>query len=152
MSRPNQSQDPECIFCKIIAGQIPCYELHQDERALAFLDIGPLSKAHSLVVPKAHATTIDELSSEDAAACGAILPRLSKAITTATGAPACNILQNNGALAGQAVGHVHFHVIPRFDPAQPEAEEGVGLRFDWTPNKLEADKAQALQSAIRQGL
>ena len=90
---------PTCIFCKIVAGQIPCHKLYEDERVLAFLDVGPLSRGHTLVIPKGHYLTIDQVPAEVAAACGAVLPRLSRAVAAATGATAWNVLQNNGKAA-----------------------------------------------------
>ena len=132
--------DPNCIFCKIIAGQIPCHRLLETDRVLAFLDIGPLSRGHSLIVPKAHHVTIDSMPDELAAACGAAIPRLSRAIAKATGAKSWNVLQNNGKTSGQAVDHVHFHIIPRV--------EGDGLGFRWPAGKLDAAAAKDLVAAI----
>ncbi len=77
--------DPNCIFCKIAAGVIPCHKIFEDERLLAFLDVGPLSRGHTLIIPKDHYRTIDELPEELAGACGAIVPRLSRALVAATG-------------------------------------------------------------------
>ncbi len=132
--------DPNCIFCKIAAGQIPCYKLHEDEWVVAFLDIAPLSVGHCLVVPKAHYETLDRMPAEWAGACAAVLPRLSRAVVAATAAAGWNVLQNNGRIAGQAVGHVHFHIIPR--------REGDGLGYRWPAGKLEASEAQRLLAAI----
>jgi histidine triad (HIT) family protein len=136
--------DANCIFCRIIQGQIPCYKLYEDDRVLAFLDVGPLSRGHSLVIPKAHAVTLDQLSDEDAMACAKVLPRLSRALIKATGAPGWNVLQNNGPVAGQAVGHVHFHLIPR--------QDGDGLGYRWPAGKLDAADAKALVEKITQAL
>jgi histidine triad (HIT) family protein len=132
--------NPGCLFCKIISGQIPCCKLYEDDRVLAFLDIGPLSRGHSLIIPKAHYQTIDQLPSEWAAACASVFPRLSSAIKAVTGVTAWNILQNNGEAAGQAVGHVHFHVIPR--------SEGDGLGYRWPAGKLDPQEASILVKAI----
>lgn len=129
-----------CIFCKIVAGEIPCHRLYEDEHVLAFLDIGPLSRGHSLVIPKAHYETIDQMPPELAAACMAVVPRLSRAIVAATGARAWNVLQNNGKIAGQAVDHVHIHIIPR--------REDDGLGYRWPAGKLDADAAKQLVAAI----
>ncbi len=131
--------DPNCIFCKIISGAIPCQRVYEDQRVLAFLDIGPLSPGHTLVIPKRHATTLDELSDEDAAACGRVLPKLARAIRSVTGIADCNILQNNGKLAHQAVGHVHFHIIPRSNTQ--------GLEIRWPAGKLQ-DGEQLTASVI----
>lgn len=114
----------ETIFTKILSGEIPCHKVYEDELVLAFLDIGPLSQGHTLVIPKEAARTLDELSEESAAAIGRALPRLCRAVKSATGCPAYNILQNNEAAAHQAVFHVHFHIIPK-----PNVDEGLGIRW-----------------------
>ena len=105
----------ETIFSKIIRGEIPCHRVYEDEAILAFLDVSPLAPGHTLVIPKAAAATLDQLSDESAAAIGRALPKISRAVMKATGATAFNVLQNNGAAAHQAVLHVHFHIIPRFE-------------------------------------
>jgi histidine triad (HIT) family protein len=102
-----------CIFCKIIAGEIPSTKVFEDESVLAFLDIGPLSEGHTLLIPKEHAATLDELSAD--ACCSLIrqLPSLCRAVSGAVEAAGYNVLINNGRAAGQLVDHVHFHIIPR---------------------------------------
>lgn len=136
--------DANCIFCKIVAGDIPCHKLYEDDNVLAFLDVGPLSRGHCLVIPKAHHVTLDQMPDELAGACAKVLPRLSRAVIKATGVKDWNILQNNGPLSGQAVGHVHFHIIPRV------ADDGLGFR--WPAGKLEGDDAKVLVKAITQSL
>src|SRR4029453_658413 len=101
----------ETVFSKILRGEIACHRIYEDDHVLAFLDVNPLSRGHTLVIPKEPAETIDQLSDEAAAALGRVLPRLSRAVLQATGARAFNVLQNNGAEAHQAVMHVHFHII-----------------------------------------
>jgi len=141
--------DPNCIFCKIAAGQIPCHKLYEDARVLAFLDLEPLSAGHALVIPKHHAARLDGLPDEDAAAVAAVLPRLARAVTRATGIDAYNVLQNNGEPAGQVVMHVHFHLIPKpaNAPRQPDAT-GPGLGIGWPAGKLDQDAASALAEKI----
>jgi histidine triad (HIT) family protein len=124
----------DTIFSKILAGTIPCHRVYEDEHVLAFLDISPLSKGHTLVIPKEPAETLDQLSDESAAAIGRVLPRISRAVLKATGAKAFNLLQNNQALAHQAVFHVHFHIIPKY-------EDGSGLGIGWKPGKLSDGEA-----------
>src|SRR5215212_6279173 len=102
----------DTLFSRIIRGEIPCHKVYEDEHILAFLDIGPLSQGHPLIVPKEPAATLDKLSDEAGAAIGRVLPRLARAVMRATGASSYNVLQNNGAEAHQAVFHVHFHIIP----------------------------------------
>lgn len=129
------------IFSKIIKGEIPSHKVYEDAHVLAFLDIGPLSKGHTLVIPKEEAPTLDKLSDEAAAALGRVLPRLCRAVLSATGATAFNVLQNNGAEAHQAVFHVHFHIIPKF-------ADGSGLGIGWKPGKLDGEAGKALAGAI----
>jgi histidine triad (HIT) family protein len=132
----------QTIFSKIIAGEIPCHRVYEDDRVLAFLDLNPLARGHVLVIPKEPAETLDQLSDESAAALGRVLPRLSRAVLAATGARHFNVLQNNGAPAHQAVFHVHFHIIPRF--------EDSGLVIEWSPGKLAdgADLAKAIAAKL----
>ena len=132
----------ETIFSKILRGEIPCHKVYEDEQVLAFLDIGPLSRGHTLVIPKEPAVTLDELGEEAAAAIGRLLPRLCRAVKRATGCEAYNVLQNNGTLAHQAVMHVHFHIIPR-----PNAEAGLGI--DWPSGQLDGAEGAALATQIR---
>lgn len=129
------------IFTKIIAGEIPCFRVYEDDKVFAFLDISPLSHGHTLVIPKEPAETLDQLSEESAAALGRVLPRMSRAILRATGATAFNLLQNNGAIAHQAVMHVHFHIIPKY-------ADGSGLGIQWPSCSLSADEGQQLATAI----
>ena len=120
---------PETIFSKILRGEIPCHRVYEDEHVLAFLDVNPLSRGHTLVIPKEQAATLDQLSDDAAAAIGRVLPRIARAVIAITGATAYNVLQNNGAAAHQAVFHVHFHVIPKFT-------DGSGLGIAWNATKL----------------
>jgi histidine triad (HIT) family protein len=124
------------VFAKILAGEIPCHRIYEDDQVLAFLDVNPISRGHTLVIPREPAATLDQLSDESAAAIGRVLPRIARAVLAATGATAFNVLQNNGAGAHQAVFHVHFHVIPRHD-------DGTGLGVGWKPGKLEGGEALA---------
>ena len=131
----------DTVFQKIIAGEIPSYKVYEDDKVFAFLDIGPLSTGHTLVIPKEPAETIDQLSDESAAAIGRVLPRLSRAVLKATGATAFNILQNNGPTAHQAVMHVHFHIIPKFS-------DGSGLEIEWPAGTLDNETGQRLATDI----
>jgi histidine triad (HIT) family protein len=131
----------ESIFAKIIAGAIPCHRVYEDDKVLAFLDVGPLSRGHTLVIPKEPAVTLDQLSDDSAAAIGRVLPKICRAVMKATGAKAYNLLQNNGPLAHQAVMHVHFHIIPKFD-------DGSGLGIKWGAGKLDGAAGTELAKAI----
>lgn len=116
----------DTIFGKIIRGELPCHKVYEDDKVLAFLDISPLSRGHTLVIPKEAAVTLDALSDDSSAAIGRVLPRICRAVLKATGATAYNVLENNGPRAHQAVFHVHFHIIPRY-------EDGTGLGIEWEP-------------------
>ncbi len=134
----------ETIFDKILAGEIPCHRVYEDEHVLAFLDIGPLSPGHTLVIPKERAAHLHELSEASAAAVGRVLPRIARAVMRATGAKAYNLLQNNGREAHQVVMHVHFHIIPR--------RGGDGLGIGWNPGSLSAADAERLLETMRASL
>ena len=131
----------DTIFSKILRGDIPCHKVYEDDLVFAFLDIGPLSYGHTLVIPKEEAATVDQLSDESAAAVGRVLPRLCRAIKAVTGADQFNILQNNGPMAHQAVFHVHFHIIPK-----PGVNEG--LVIEWAPGKLDPTEGAKLAAAL----
>jgi histidine triad (HIT) family protein len=133
---------PETVFGKIIAGSIPCHKVYEDEHVLAFLDIAPLSRGHTLVIPKEAAATLDLLSDESAAALGRVLPRICRAVIAVTGVREYNVLENNGAGAHQAVPHVHFHIIPK-----PDGVAGLGIK--WPMGQLGADAAQLADALAR---
>ncbi len=138
------SEQQSTIFDKILAGEIPCHRLYEDQHVLAFLDIGPLARGHTLVIPKERKAHLHELSDEAAAAVGRVLPRLARAVLEATGASAYNVLQNNGAVARQAVMHVHFHIIPKLGDD--------GLDFGWNAGGLDAGDAAELVASITAAL
>ncbi|MCC6473884.1 MAG: HIT family protein [Burkholderiales bacterium] len=131
----------DTLFSRIIAGELPSHKVYEDEKVYAFLDIHPLSRGHTLVIPKEPAETIDRLSDDSAAALGRALPRICRALLAATGARAFNVLQNNGSGAHQVVMHVHFHVIPKY-------EDGAGLGIGWPAKALDTEDGRALARAI----
>jgi histidine triad (HIT) family protein len=135
----------DTIFSKIIRGEIPCHKIYEDDQVLAFLDVNPLTRGHTLVIPKEPAETLDKLSDDAAAAIGRVLPRICRAVMAATEAEQYNVLQNNGPMAHQAVFHVHFHIIPK-------REDGQGLGVGWNAGKLDPDDGKALAAAIAAGL
>ena len=132
----------ETVFAKILRGEIPCHRIYEDDAVLAFLDVNPLSRGHTLIIPKEPAATIDQLSDDAAAAIGRVLPRIARAVLAATGARAYNVLQNNGPEAHQAVFHVHFHIIPKFD-------DGRGLGIEWNSTRLEGGAELARSIAAK---
>ncbi|MBE3096138.1 MAG: HIT family protein [Planctomycetes bacterium] len=135
----------DCIFCKIIAGQIPCTKVYEDAACLVFMDINPISPGHTLVVPKKHYEAITEMPAEEAAALYKPIPALAAAVKAALKAEALNVLQNNGRAAGQAVDHLHVHLIPRWS--------GDGLGFRWPAKKADfavlAKQAEAIKAGLR---
>jgi histidine triad (HIT) family protein len=134
------ARDPNCIFCKIVAGQIPCFKVYEDDVVLAFLDIGPLVHGHTLVIPKNHHPTVMETPPEELAALHARLPKIARAVLAATGAQACNILTNNGADAQQSVGHLHIHILPR--------RSGGSFHIPWNAGSLDKAVAAELAKAV----
>ncbi len=133
------------VFTRIIQGDIPCHRVHEDAHTIAFLDVGPLSRGHVLVVPKQEVEFLHELDDAHAAALGSALPRVARAMLEATGATAYNVLQNNGALAHQAVPHVHVHLIPRY-------ESGAGLGLRWDAGAIDHADGAALAARMRECL
>jgi histidine triad (HIT) family protein len=134
----------DTVFKKIIDGEIPAHKVYEDDKVLAILDIGPLSRGHTLVIPKEAAETLDQLSEESAAALGRVLPRLCRAVVAATGVTQYNVLENNGRGAHQMVQHVHFHIIPK-----PNDREGLSI--GWPAATLGGEGAE-LAASIRAAL
>jgi histidine triad (HIT) family protein len=130
------------IFARIIAGEIPCHRVYENEHVLAFLDISPLAEGHTLVLPKRSVERLEDLSPDEAAELGKALVAVARKVLAATGASAYNILQNNGLAASQEVPHVHFHVIPR--------RPGDGLGFRWKPQQRPAAELAALAQRMTQ--
>ncbi|MFO7275736.1 MAG: HIT family protein [Pseudomonadota bacterium] len=135
----------DTIFRRIIDGEVPCHKVYEDDKVLAFLDINPLSRGHTLVIPKEPAETLDQLSDESAAALGRVLPRICRAVIAATGVREYNVLENNGRGAHQAIPHVHFHIIPK-----PDREQGLGI--GWPAKSLDAEEGRKLAEQIRAAL
>ena len=117
--------DPDCLFCKIVAGEIPATKVHEDETTIAFMDINPATRGHLLVIPRRHARDLHEIGDDDLAAVVSVGKRLAARVVERLGADGVNLHQSNGAAAWQTVFHFHLHVIPRYadDP----------LRLPWTP-------------------
>ena len=134
----------DCVFCKIVAGEIPCAKLVETESVISFLDIGPVNPGHSLVVTRRHCESILQCTEEELEAAIVTVQRLAKAVLAATGAVGCNVLQNNHACAGQLVPHVHFHVIPR----APKD----GFNFGWRSGRYEEGDMEAMRQKVLAGL
>ncbi|HCC73800.1 MAG TPA: HIT family protein [Candidatus Komeilibacteria bacterium] len=105
----------DCIFCKIVAGELPAAKVYEDKRFLAFLDINPINKGHVLVIPKEHHETLTNTPVDILKDLIAIVKTLAPAVVSGAGAAGFNLGVNNGKAAGQLVDHVHFHIIPRLD-------------------------------------
>jgi histidine triad (HIT) family protein len=128
--------DPDCIFCKIAAGQIPSAKLLEDDVCVAFMDIGPLAEGHVLLIPRGHYVTLDQMPAEAAGAMLSHLPALARAVQATTGCQGLNVLQNNGRVAHQVVQHVHFHLIPR--------NPGDAFAFNWPASGYPAGRMEEL--------
>ena len=105
----------DCIFCKIVAGEIPSSKIYEDEKILGFLDINPAKKGHCLVLPKEHYENIFDVSDDVLSETVAVVKKVALAVQKETASDGVNILQNNNRAAGQLVPHIHFHIIPRFE-------------------------------------
>jgi histidine triad (HIT) family protein len=122
----------DCIFCKIINGEIPSAKVYEDEHVYAFLDISQVTKGHTLVIPKKHSANIFETDTEVAKEFFARIPKIANGIKDAYQPKGLNMLQNNGEFAYQSVFHLHIHLIPRYDE-----NDGFGLK--WTTHNDEYD-------------
>ena len=128
----------DCIFCKIAAGEIPSVRVYEDDRVLAFMDINPLSEGHLLIIPKAHAATIYEITEDDFLAVMSATHKLAAAVKKALNPDGINLLQLNGRAANQVVPHLHMHIVPRWS--------GDGLtisQWDMVAGDMENIKAVA---------
>lgn len=130
-----------CIFCKIANGEIGAATLYEDEEFRVILDLAPASKGHALILPKAHAANIYELSEEMAGRAMILAKKMAAKMTDALGCDGFNIVQNNGEAAGQTVFHFHMHLIPRY--------KGDGAGLSWTPGKLTDEDREEILKKIR---
>ena len=115
----------DCVFCRIVAGELPSIRVHEDERAIAIMDINPATRGHALVIPRAHADDIAAAEEADVAHCAVVARRLASLARQRLGADGVTVMQSNGTAAWQTVFHYHVHVIPRYD--------GDPLVLPWTP-------------------
>jgi histidine triad (HIT) family protein len=129
----------DCLFCKIVAGEIPSFKVYEDEHTLAFLDIHPVNAGHTLVIPKRHSTNIFDVAPEDWAAVAETVRKVAIAIETGLGAAGVNLMMNNREHAGQVIDHPHVHVIPRY--------VGDGLKH-WPQRQYREDEAEEMLSKI----
>lgn len=136
--------DHNCIFCKIIAGQVPCIKIYENDHVLAFLDVHPVSEGHTLVVLKEHTSRVDSTEPLAMAQIGEVLPKLTASIQDAMEADGYNVLCNNGVSAGQVVEHMHFHIVPR------KAKDGVFER--WPSFQYPDGRAAVIAEKVRKNL
>ncbi len=127
--------DPDCIFCKILAGELPAQIVDEDERTIAFMDIAPATRGHALVIPRAHASDLLSVDAEDLQAVALAAQRLAGRMKERLGADGVNLLNACGASAWQTVFHFHVHVIPRYD--------GDPLRLPWVPSAGDSQEIAA---------
>ena len=122
----SDSTDPDCIFCKILAGELPARIVDEDERTVSFMDINPATRGHALVIPRVHSRDLLSIDTEDLAAVAMAAKRLAERVNERLGAAGVNVINSCGAAAWQTVFHFHLHVIPRY--------AGDPLRLPWVPS------------------
>ena len=131
----------DCIFCKIIAGEIPAQIIDEDEKTVAFMDINPATRGHVLVVPRRHARDLLEIEPGDLQAVAVVAQRVARRMPDRLGADGVNLLNSCGRAAWQTVFHFHMHVIPRYG--------GDPLRLPWTPAEGDPEEIEAAAEALR---
>jgi len=134
-----------CIFCRIVAGEIPAEIVARDEGAVAFLDIQPLADGHVVIVPRAHAARVEEMSAADAAALFRTVVRLVGPVRRALGADATTIGVNDGEASGQTIPHVHVHIVPRW---QGDGAGTVHTIFPRRTKRTVAETAASIRKAL----
>jgi len=138
------STDPNCIFCKIVAGAIPSFRIYEDELTQAFMDINPANDGHCLVIPKAHYPTIFAIPGDAFAAVSRTAVRIANAVNRALVPDGINLLQANGPGAAQSVFHLHIHVLPR--------RHDDGLLLNWTPKPGDRTRIAEIAEQIKREL
>ncbi len=138
------STDPDCIFCKIIAGEIPCFRIYEDSETFAFMDINPANEGHALVIPREHARDVYSVSDTAIAATVKTAKRIAAAVDKTLNPEGLNLLQCNGPAAAQSVMHFHMHVLPRRD--------GDDLKLNWGLEAGDMDAIDRLAERLRNNL
>ena len=134
-------RDPDCIFCKIVAGELPSQKVDEDERTVAFMDISPATRGHVLVVPREHVRNLLEVDPEDLQATMATAQRMARRVSERLGVAGVNLLNACGSAAWQTVWHFHVHVIPRY--------EDDPLRLPWIPAEGDPAEIEAVARELR---
>jgi histidine triad (HIT) family protein len=137
-------REPNCIFCRIVAAEVPAAVVYEDDSVIAFLDVNPLADGHLLVVPRGHYARLTDTPPETLAELASVLAPLGRALLQVTGAEGFNLLQNNGRASGQVVEHVHFHLIPR--------KTGDGLGYRWNAGQYPPGRCNELATAFQKAL
>jgi histidine triad (HIT) family protein len=132
--------DPDCLFCKIVAGEIPSTRIYEDDRTVAFMDINPATRGHVLVVPREHARDVLSIDPDDLTAVVLAAQRIAALVPDRLGADGVNLLNSCGRAAWQTVFHFHVHVIPRY--------AGDPLRLPWTPEPGDRDEIAEAARAL----
>lgn len=133
-------KDDNCIFCKIAAGEIPSKTLYDDEQFRVILDLGPAAKGHALILPREHYANIYEIPEETAALSMRLAKKMAVLITEKMNCDGFNIVQNNGAVAGQTVSHFHMHLIPRY--------KDDGQKIGWKPGEPTQEELEEIKNTI----
>ncbi len=132
--------DADCLFCKIVAGELPATVVDSDDRTITFMDINPATKGHALVIPRDHAPDLIAIGEDDLAACMAAAQRVAMKARERLGADGVNLLNSCGPAAWQTVFHFHVHVVPRYDDDP--------LELPWTPKPGDEDEIRAAAEAL----
>ncbi|MBM4764170.1 HIT family protein [Bacillus sp. B15-48] len=135
----------DCIFCKIINGEIPSQKVYENDHVYAFLDISPVTKGHTLVIPKVHKENVFELSEEEAANLFKEVPKIANAVKKAFNPIGLNTINNNGEHAGQSVFHFHMHIIPRYG-------KGDGFGAVWKTHEESSDELKQIAGEIKNNI
>ncbi len=134
----------DCVFCKIVNGELPAVKLTEDSKTLSFLDINPVNHGHILVLPKKHYETVMDIPGKELAKVMEKVPALARAVAEVTNADGLNIFQTNNACAGQTVPHVHVHIIPR--------HKDDGFHFGWRQGRYSEGEMDRMQWGIMKAL
>mgnify|MGYP001547493789 CR=1 FL=1 len=135
------SSDPNCVFCKIVGGQIPSIKLYEDTDTLSFMDINPLNPGHCLAIPKVHFPDVFSIDAVTIAKTATTARRIARAVQAALSPPGLNLVQSNGPAAAQSVLHFHFHILPRRDSDV--------AALNWAPKPGKMDEIKAVAEKIR---
>ncbi|WP_432360616.1 HIT family protein [Sporosarcina sp. UB5] len=133
---------PSCIFCKIVEGTLPSEKIYEDDHVVAFMNIMPVTKGHVLLIPKNHRENLYDMTEEEASHLFSVAPKIANVLKEEFKPAGMNLLQNNGAPAGQTVFHFHLHFIPRFD-------ETDGFEMGWNP-KMEESTQERIKEIANQ--